>query len=514
MAVSPRTPEKAVILAAGIGSRLSPLTDSMPKTCVKVNQVSILESQLKALERAGIPEVVVVGGYRIERLKREIDSLRRSGGMRVRLLNNVNFENSNNLASLMFAVEEWRNTETLVLNGDVFYGDAQMIVRFIEAASNQPFSAMGASFQVFDEESMKFCQEQGFVNQLSKTVPVEKSDGVGSDLYWFSKNDTKIIEQFATNLHLTGDKNQWVEFALDSLARTGELQLVAREVGNQWVEIDNSDDLARAEELSRGVPDLRDFQNLILDLDGTLVLGDSQLPWSQDLISFCRNSGKSISLFSNNSSFSPEGLAKKLRGMGIQIEASEIILSSTVAGDFLKSAGVTRCYILGNSEMKTHLSEFGVEHSVNNPTAVLIGYDTSLTYQKLREVSKIIASGIPYYSTHPDLAFPDVDGPIPDCGAISKMLASTTGREPDVTFGKPSKEAVNFLKNNRDGGHGPTLLIGDRLSTDIAMASELGFPSCLVLSGSTGIFELQDTQWEPRYVLRGLTPLATNIINT
>ena len=135
--------------------------------------------------------------------------------------------------------------------------------------------------------------------------------------------------------------------------------------------------------------------------------------------------------------------------------------------------------------MRTVLAErYGVAHSADAPQAVILGFDTELTYQKLREAALLLqADGMPYYATHMDLVCPTEDGPIPDAGAMIALFEKATGRVPERIFGKPDPDMVGFLFERYGVTPDQAIFVGDRAYTDHAMAHNCGSLFLGVLSG-------------------------------
>lgn len=141
--------------------------------------------------------------------------------------------------------------------------------------------------------------------------------------------------------------------------------------------------------------------------------------------------------------------------------------------------------------MRQMLQKEKIVHTKSDPSAVVVGFDKTLTYQKLLDACRFIERGIPWIVTHPDVYCPTNEGLEPDCGAIAALIASATRTRPEVVLGKPHPsmidEALKRLKLHKN----ELVLIGDRLSTDIAMAHEARIDGLLVLSGETTAADLK-----------------------
>lgn len=243
------------------------------------------------------------------------------------------------------------------------------------------------------------------------------------------------------------------------------------------------------------------FSKLILDLDGTVYLDGVPIgPVIEQLNHFLSNGGE-IFILTNNTSISRVYYQKKLENLGLFLPLSNIISPVVVAGKYLQEewGDSSKCYILGTKDLKTELeAKFQIVHCKDNPTYVLVGFDKSLTYQKLQKACELINGGLPYYFTNIDIACPTRMGPIPDTGMIAKILEMVTGVTPVEHFGKPGslmkKHLISLI-----GDKGSALLAGDRLYTDIALGNKMGIDTLVVFSGETKPESLSQNTVQPTY---------------
>ncbi|MHA1793383.1 MAG: HAD hydrolase-like protein, partial [Promethearchaeota archaeon] len=119
------------------------------------------------------------------------------------------------------------------------------------------------------------------------------------------------------------------------------------------------------------------------------------------------------------------------------------------------------------------------------PEAILLTYDIELTYEKLEKLTYLVRKGIPYYATHPDIVCPTDRGSLPDIGTFIEVIRLTTGIVPNRIFGKPNKDFINPILKKHGLSYSDTVIIGDRLYTDIKLAENSDITSILVLSGET-----------------------------
>lgn len=221
----------------------------------------------------------------------------------------------------------------------------------------------------------------------------------------------------------------------------------------------------------------------LLDMDGTVYLGGRLISGAAEAVERMRAASRVLFL-TNNTSVSRKDYARKLTAMGIKAETADIFTAGNAAISYLAAneAG-SKIFLLGTDSLKTEFSEGGITLTEDKPDAVVVGFDTSLTYQKLSLCCKYLREGSRFYATHPDLNCPVADGYIPDVGSFLALIEASTRRRPEVIFGKPFRtmggeiERLTGLKGKR------VCMVGDRLSTDMKFALSNGFYSALVLSG-------------------------------
>lgn len=231
----------AVILAAGIGSRLRPITDSRPKCLVEVAGQSILKWQLDGYAAAGVDNVVVVAGYMAEQVESFCRAVQFPG--RLSVVVNTEYSVTNNLYSLRTALE-CVDGSSFVSNADVVF-DAS-IVKGLAQDPYEDLIAVQPGFYL--EESMKVTVDQGRVTGISKLKTPAESFGVSIDLYKFSSGTLAAIKQTADSFFSTGERSMWTEVAIDGVTSTCHIH--PWDIGQgRWIEIDNLEDLAEGQKI-------------------------------------------------------------------------------------------------------------------------------------------------------------------------------------------------------------------------------------------------------------------------
>lgn len=253
----------------------------------------------------------------------------------------------------------------------------------------------------------------------------------------------------------------------------------------------------------------------IFDLDGTLYLDGVLFPKALELLDYIQKHKGKFVFLTNNSSKSSEEYVYKLNNLGIICDINNVITSTQATIQYLKSNHSQDVfYVVGTKSMVSEMREAGILVSTEykpEVTGVILGYDTELDYKKIEIASQLITEGKIYIATHPDLVCPVEFGFVPDCGAFVKMLEYATKRIP-VVIGKPKRLMIDIILERTSFLPKETILIGDRLYTDIACGQSAGIDTLLVLSGETNIEDITNQSIQPTYVLKDVEELY-NILN-
>jgi glycerol 3-phosphatase-2 len=226
------------------------------------------------------------------------------------------------------------------------------------------------------------------------------------------------------------------------------------------------------------------YDPFLLDLDGVVVLGDRAAPGATEALAQLRRAGKHPAFITNNSSRTPRSIVERLHDLGIDVRESEIETSALTTADALGARGVERVYVIGGTGLTEALRDrrIRVVGDATSPVdAVVIGWDPTVDYAKLRDASTLIQRGADLFATNADASLPTSEGERwPGAGALVAAVETTTGVKAEV-MGKPAP-AIFRAALSKVGGDRP-LVIGDRVDTDIAGAAALGWDSLLVLTG-------------------------------
>lgn len=245
---------------------------------------------------------------------------------------------------------------------------------------------------------------------------------------------------------------------------------------------------------------ISDLDGFLIDLDGTLYRGKEVIVGAPDFISTIRKKGKKFLILSNNSSMSCKSYQNKLRLLGIDVNVEEILTSTIASIDYLKkNYPDSTVYPVGTLDFVSELHSEGIQITDTNADVVLLGFDTSLTYEKIKTATHMIRQGSHFLATHGDIFCPTDDGFIPDIGTFIPLFEKATGVSPKV-IGKPHRDMVESALDRFNKKPECIGIIGDRLYTDIKMAETYGFIGILVLSGETVMNDTLADEVKPDYI--------------
>ncbi len=251
----------------------------------------------------------------------------------------------------------------------------------------------------------------------------------------------------------------------------------------------------------------------LLDMDGTFYLGDRLLEGALRFIEVLKLQGKDFLFLTNNSSKHARQYAEKITRLGLPIPDSKVLTSGEATARHLLTARPSaRLFVVGTLALEEEFSALGFTLDGDQPDAAVLGFDTTLTYEKLRKLCDFVRADLPYVATHPDFNCPTETGFMPDIGAMIAFVKASTGREPDIIVGKPNRMIVEAAAQKVNVPLSALGMIGDRLYTDIALGQTSGITTVLVLSGETQLDDLAESPFKPTYVFDHLGAVADWLI--
>lgn len=237
---------KAVILAAGLGTRLRPITDEVPKCMVPVNGICIIDKQITNLLKGGVDEIIVVAGYKSDILREHL--LKYDF---VKFIDNVRYAETNNMYSLYLAYQYIGDSEFLLMNSDVYF-DSNIVEGLLSPEGNGKSLIACDKSGDYMEESMKIMVDEiGVISHISKNISESEYHAVSIDVYKLNQQASKVLlAQIKDTIEIKGDENSWTEVALDRILV--QCRFMPYSIKGRWFEIDNHADLYKAEKIFKG----------------------------------------------------------------------------------------------------------------------------------------------------------------------------------------------------------------------------------------------------------------------
>ena len=482
----------AIILAAGIGSRLYPLTQEYPKSLVKVNGREILDYQIQGYLKSGILEenIFIVTGYRHEMI---VDYLK-NNYPKVNEIYSPDYLTTNNMYSLYLGLnaikQKFDNLGHLFINNADCLYDEKLMNDFVNSEFD---SAIAVEVGTYIEESMKVVKrnDNSLIN-IAKTITENDAYGVSVDLYKYSAATVKRLYEIVRDyIEVRKDLKQWTEVAFPELFKTEKVYPFDIK-HKKWVEVDNNDDLALADKLFSDF-DIRTKKVLICDMDGTLYLGQEPI---KEAIEFVQNNKNlEYRFLTNNTSKIPSEYVQRLNSLGINAKEEDILTPLLPLIDYINEKNYKSVYLFANDivsvYLKNKLPNVKLEYNPKENEAAILTYDTEINYDKLKKISNLLNNTkIEYIATHHDIFCPTENGPIPDIGSYIKMIELTTNKTPNIILGKPSINLVKTILNKYSNNE--IAIVGDRLYTDKKLADNMKSDFICVLSGETTRVDVQN----------------------
>jgi NagD protein len=257
------------------------------------------------------------------------------------------------------------------------------------------------------------------------------------------------------------------------------------------------------------------IKHVCLDLDGTLYLGSRLFDFTRPFLKQLRDLGIGRTFFTNNSSRSTKQYIDKLTKLGIDATEHDLFSSTHCTLDYLREhhSHAKRAFILGTPALREEFAEHGYvltkDDPKDEPDLVIVGFDTTLSFERVCRAAWWINKGKPFIATHPDRTCPtDEPTVLVDCGAICAMLREATGRAPDAVLGKPDARMLGGVMQRHNLAADEIAVVGDRIYTDMAMARAAGAVGVLVLTGESTLEQARCAVPPPDLVLPSVAELG------
>jgi HAD superfamily hydrolase (TIGR01450 family) len=255
------------------------------------------------------------------------------------------------------------------------------------------------------------------------------------------------------------------------------------------------------------------LRGIVLDLDGTIYHGENLLPGASEAVDRLRERGLSLCFFSNNPLHDGEAYVDLLQSMGVDAREGEACSSAVVTREYIDQshAGDT-VFVIGSESIRDDIRATNATITTDPQHAeVLVGsWTDEFDYADMIDALRAAQNGVVFLGTDPDITFPGDDGkPVPGSGAVINAIASVIDKEPDRILGKPSSISADAALDRL--GHDPSecLVVGDRLSTDIALGKRVGMETVLVRTGVTDETDLPESDVTPDHIIDSIAELES-----
>lgn len=246
----------------------------------------------------------------------------------------------------------------------------------------------------------------------------------------------------------------------------------------------------------------------LTDMDGVLVHEQSALPGAAEFIAELQRCGRPFLVLTNNSIFTPRDLAARLSRAGIELPEESIWTSALATARFLaeQEPGAS-AYVIGEAGLTSAMHQEGFILSDTDVDFVVLGETRTYSFEAITRAIRLVGQGAKFIATNPDVTGPSAEGPLPATGSVAAMITAATGISP-YYVGKPNPLMMRTALN-RIGAHSETsVMIGDRMDTDVKSGLEAGMRSILVMTGSTRADQIEQYPYRPTVVLDGIADVV------
>jgi NagD protein len=259
------------------------------------------------------------------------------------------------------------------------------------------------------------------------------------------------------------------------------------------------------------VADHKPVECWMTDMDGVLVHEGRLIPGADAFVSRLRETGKPFLVLTNNSIFTPRDLQFRLRSTGIDLPVESIWTSALATAAFLDDQRPQgSAYVVGEAGLTTALHEIGYVLTDNAPDYVVLGETRTYSFEAVTSAIRLIRGGARFVATNPDPTGPSKDGVLPATGAVAALMSRATGVDP-YYIGKPNPLMMRAALNRLEAHSETTVMIGDRMETDIVAGLEAGMRTVLVLTGIMQAEEIDRFPYRPGRVVSSIADLVDEI---
>ena len=260
---------------------------------------------------------------------------------------------------------------------------------------------------------------------------------------------------------------------------------------------------------------LQSAEIFLLDMDGTLYLGDEVFDGAVEFINILEETGRKYIYLTNNSSRAGVDYITRLNNLGFPCEAENVFTSGMATAMYINEKFPDKgVYPVGTKRFMGELESYGIKFTEDDPVGVVVGFDTELNYEKLDKAVRFIRHGAAFIAANPDFVCPMPKGEVlPDCGSICALLTASTGIHPTY-IGKPERRMIDIISEKTGIPNDKIAMVGDRLYTDIAAGINAGAVSVCVMTGETTDEMLKTSEIKPEYIFPSVVELGDYLKRT
>ena len=249
---------------------------------------------------------------------------------------------------------------------------------------------------------------------------------------------------------------------------------------------------------------MKSVKHVITDMDGVLVKGAQIIPGADRFIARLQEQGREYLLLTNNSLYTPRDLAHRLHTLGLEIPIERLFTSAMATADFLLSQRQQgTAFVVGASGLTQAIHDIGYVITDVEPDYVVLGETEGYNFESITKAVRLIEGGARFIATNPDVSGPSEAGTVPGCGAMAALIEKASGKAP-LYVGKPNPLMMRSALNYLDVHSEDTVMVGDRMDTDIVAGVESGMRTILVLTGVTRREDIDRFPYQPTWVLESV----------
>lgn len=249
-------------------------------------------------------------------------------------------------------------------------------------------------------------------------------------------------------------------------------------------------------------------KNYLIDMDGVLVFGSQVIPGANEFIKRLEERGARFLVLTNNSLYTPRDLHARLARIGLDVPSNAIYTSALATAQFLATQHPGgSAYVIGEAGLTTALHDVGYIITDQQPEYVVLGETTFYSFQQLTQAMRLVSGGARFVATNPDVTGPGEGGMVPATGAVAALIGAATGIQP-YYIGKPNPLMMRTALRTIDAHSEESVMVGDRMDTDIIGGTASGLETILVLSGVTRREDVGKFAYRPTHIVNSVADIV------